>query len=249
MDFEEAKTLIDSARWYHRWEILPDVMTPGRSYTSPAAVLDQFGVDQDLSGKRVLDIGSWDGPYSFELERRGAEVVSYDIQDPNATAYNVAREILDSKCEYMQGSVYDLDTANFGKFDLVLFLGFFYHLKNPNLAWERIRCVLKPTGKLLFEGAILDFADRVDELWKQENESLNVLRDLSVTYFTSGDYSGCWSNWYVPTKACLGEWLLSAGYQILSLRVIEESSRAYGMARIDSGADLREHGISNANLR
>src|SRR5215210_1776907 len=29
----------------------------------------------DLSGKSVLDIGAWDGYFSFEFERRGAERV------------------------------------------------------------------------------------------------------------------------------------------------------------------------------
>ena len=38
----------------------------------------RFPIPQDLTGKRVLDIGAWDGWFSFEAERRGAEVTSVD---------------------------------------------------------------------------------------------------------------------------------------------------------------------------
>ena len=38
----------------------------------------------DVRGKRCLDIGSYDGFYAFELERRGAaEVVAVDVADPH----------------------------------------------------------------------------------------------------------------------------------------------------------------------
>jgi tRNA (mo5U34)-methyltransferase len=34
--------------------------------------ISQFPIPENLTGKRVLDIGAWDGWFSFEMERRGA---------------------------------------------------------------------------------------------------------------------------------------------------------------------------------
>lgn len=247
MPFEEAKTLVESTTWYHGWEILPGLHTGGKSLADPKRALDRYGVPANLKGVRALDIGAWDGPYSFELERRGAEVLSYDIQDPNSTAYNAAKKILGSSCEYSRGSVYDLDAAKHGRFDLVLFLGVFYHLKHPMVAWNRIREVMNPGGILFFEGAILDWAWNVDQPLNNFRNEIEAVRKLPVTYFAAGKYASCWSNWHIPTSACLHDWLIAAGFKDISMGFKEESSRAYGKARLNPSANLEEHGISQAN--
>jgi len=40
-----------------------------------------YGLPEDMSGMRVLEIGTWDGFWAFEMERRGAEVVALDLDD------------------------------------------------------------------------------------------------------------------------------------------------------------------------
>src|SRR5712671_982748 len=60
--------------------------------------LDLFGLPHDLRGKRVLDIGAWDGWFSFECERRGADVVAVDCVELDT--FLEARALLDSKVEY-----------------------------------------------------------------------------------------------------------------------------------------------------
>jgi len=60
----EARDLIARTRWYHRFEILPGIMTDGASLTNPSAGLDLLGVPSQLSGV-ALDIGAWDGAYTF----------------------------------------------------------------------------------------------------------------------------------------------------------------------------------------
>ncbi|MCP5046699.1 MAG: DUF1698 domain-containing protein [bacterium] len=249
MDIEEVRDLVKKTKWYHGWEILPGINTGGKSITDPKKALDSYGVPDNLDNLRVLDIGAWDGPYSFDLERRGATVVSYDIQDPDATAYNVAHKILDSKCTYIRGSVYDLDQDKTGKFDIVFFLGVYYHLKHPLIAFKKIRDILKPGGIVFFEGAILDYAWNVDNTLEPYKEKIIGIRDLPVTYYTSGEYSRCWSNWYIPTKECLRHWLVSSGFHEIVMSEKEKSSRAYGSAKFDKDADLKEHGISGANLK
>src|SRR3954449_5380411 len=62
--------------WYHTIELAPGVVTPGQ--IDHRAVVDRV-LPEDLRGKRALDVGTFDGFWAFELERRGAEVVAIDV--------------------------------------------------------------------------------------------------------------------------------------------------------------------------
>ena len=85
-----------------------------------------FPIPQDLRGRRVLDIGAWDGWFSFEMERRGASVVAVDaIPNP---AFLEAREMLGSKVDYVVEDVCRLSPERIGRFDIVLFLGVLYQI-------------------------------------------------------------------------------------------------------------------------
>ena len=245
MNREEILRLVNSRSWYHAFEIVPGIVTPGRSQVNPKIALDYFRVPADLSGKTALDIGALDGAYAFEVERRGARVVALDIQDPDRTGFNIAKKLKKSSVKYVRGSVYDLPAKFTGKFDLILFLGVYYHLKNPVLAFERIWQALNQHGVICVEGAILDHADRVDSFWKQRKRLLSQISSLPVTYFTSGEYVSDPSNWYVPTTACLKEWLKASGFK--DIRVAERQpnpySRAGGRADKDAGFSPDEHNL------
>ena len=107
-------------------------------------------IPDDLTGWTVLDIGAWHGFFSFECERRGAERVlaidRYAWDRFGADDFLAARARLGSSVEHRRLDVHDLDPAEVGRFDLVLLLGVFYHLRNPLRALERIRAV---TNRLL----------------------------------------------------------------------------------------------------
>jgi tRNA (mo5U34)-methyltransferase len=81
----------------------------------------RFQLPEDLSGKRVLDIGCWDGFYSFESERRGADVVAVDCWWPEN--YLCGRALLGSHVEFHELSVYEVTRERLGSFDIVLFSG------------------------------------------------------------------------------------------------------------------------------
>ncbi len=153
IDPEEATARIaEHPFWYHRIEVAPGVVTPG-THDSPRALmdLDLMGLPADCSGIRALDIGCRDGFFSFELERRGATVVGIDYAPPDRTGFSIASELVGSKTTYLVDNVYDLHPDKHGVFDLVLFLGVLYHLRNPMLALDRIRAVTKTGGTLLVE--------------------------------------------------------------------------------------------------
>ncbi len=140
--------------WFHKIEVLPGFYSPG--WNDPSVEkLPYFGLPEDLTGKRVLDIGCAEGYFSFEAERRGArEVIGIDSFPGSIRRFNITKAARQSNATAYLMNVYDLEPKRLGTFDLVLFYGVFYHLKHPQLALERIRSVC--TGDLLFQTAICE---------------------------------------------------------------------------------------------
>ena len=135
--------------WFLKIEVLPGCYSPG--WSDPALEkLPHFGLPDDLSGKRVLDIGCAEGFFSFEAERRGArEVIGIDSSPDSVRRFNIVKDARQSAATAVLMNVYDLTPERLGTFDLVLFYGVFYHLKHPQYALERIRSVC--AGDLLFQ--------------------------------------------------------------------------------------------------
>jgi tRNA (mo5U34)-methyltransferase len=138
--------------WFHRIALPGGVVTPG--WSDPRTEkLPYFGLPENLTGLRVLDIGHAEGFFSFEAERRGAhEVIAIDNYPPMVRKFHICRMALNSRVQSLQTSVYDLHPATFGTFDLVLFYGVLYHLKHPLLALEKIHAVC--SGTLLMQTAM-----------------------------------------------------------------------------------------------
>ena len=109
----------------------------------------------DVTGKTVLDIGAWDGYFSFEFERRGARrVLAIDVWDEGALqAFLLAREQFNSKVEYRRLDAHKLSPDLIGTFDVVFCAGLLYHLRHPLYGLERIRSVT--AGQLILETASL----------------------------------------------------------------------------------------------
>jgi SAM-dependent methyltransferase len=246
IDKHDIEEKLAKASWYHRYELLPGIFTPGLSDFAPKAVLDELGVPADLSGTQVLDIGTWDGPVAFELERRGARVTALDIQDPDNTGFNTARAILESKVEYVRGSIYDLSRLLTTKYDHVFCLGVFYHLKHPVLAFEEIAHIMREDARLYFEGeCLLNYA----ELLTGEPSTLDIASlaesDVPLTLCYPGEYKGA-PNWFVPNFACLKSWLKANGLEVVSHKFWGEhpGQRVRGVAKKSAeGGIVLEHPI------
>src|SRR5688500_17548421 len=124
-DVNEIRRLIEEhGRWWHEIELAPGVITPGDdSNRSKLPILDALGFPTDMSGLRALDIGCSDGYFTFEMERRGAQVVAMDFVPDTYTGFATARRILGSRAEYRMDNVYNLTPEDYGMFDIVLFMG------------------------------------------------------------------------------------------------------------------------------
>ncbi len=129
---------INSINWYHRID-LGDCYTPGANYLLQNKPEDIF-IPNDLSGKSVLDVGCWDGYYSFECEKRNAErVVASDkyIWEKESSfwskdrGFDFAHKYLNSKVEKAVLSVEELDPKKLGTFNYVLMLCVVCLSKNP----------------------------------------------------------------------------------------------------------------------
>ncbi|HEX3874420.1 MAG TPA: class I SAM-dependent methyltransferase [Solirubrobacteraceae bacterium] len=157
--------LIDRAlasKWYHVVELRPGVLTPGWFDMRP--FVPHYGLPDRLDGLRVLDVGTWDGFWAFELERRGAaEVVALDIdheQDLDfpprrrpkefptrlrGESFAMAHELRGSKVKRIDCSIYDALPENLGTFDLVFCGSVIMHLRDQLLALERIAALCTGT--------------------------------------------------------------------------------------------------------
>lgn len=147
---EEKKRMIDSVPfWWHAID-LGGIVTPGFTHLEIQQELLNY-VPDDLSGKTVLDIGAWDGFYSFECEKRGADVTAIDSHQhkEGSFGFKTASKILESNAVYFNEDLYNFCENDDDMYDLVLFFGVFYRLKYPLRALELI--AERTKGILLLE--------------------------------------------------------------------------------------------------
>jgi tRNA (mo5U34)-methyltransferase len=144
-------------------DLLPEVTTPG--WFDLRHLVGRLPWP-DVKGKRCLDIGTFDGFFAFELERRGAsEVVAIDVEDhllwdwppdyratdlprdpgfsgpPKGAGFRLAREITGAKVDWRPINVYDLNPSDLGTFDVVVMGSLLIHLRDPVRALEAVRSV------------------------------------------------------------------------------------------------------------
>jgi tRNA (mo5U34)-methyltransferase len=173
-------------------------------------------IPSNLHGKSVLDIGCNAGFYSMEMKRRGADLVVGIDSDPRYLAQaRLAAEVNELEIEFHQFSVYDV--AKLGqRFDLVFFLGVFYHLRHPLLALDLIHEHVA-NDFLVFQslqrGSDQTMTIRDDYLfWETE---MFDRPEFPRMYFIEKNYSGDPTNWWFPNRACVEAMLRSAGFDIL----------------------------------
>lgn len=196
--------------WYHSIE-LPDgqVIQGLLSIDQLRSRIAQFPIPADLRGMRVLDIGAWDGWYSFEMERRGAEVMALDSAEH--TQFQVARDLIGSKVDYRIGDICRVSPRDIGRFDIVLFFGVLYHVKHPMLALETV-CDLT-TNMAFVESFVTD-------------DGSDLSAPPVMEFYETMELRGQFDNWVGPNASCLLAFCRTAGFVGVQLQSVI-SNRAH----------------------
>lgn len=205
--------------WFHNLHL------PDGTQTAPNHPLGDFPafkwstiaphLPQDLEGWRVLDIGCNAGFYSFELARRGASVLAVDHDPHYLRQLNWARARygLDSRVAYRRLDVYQLQTLQ-ESFDLVLFLGVFYHLRYPLLGLDI--AAAKSRHLFVLQSLALPGDDAPPEI---RDRGLGELAEVSAPgwprmAFVEHEFAGDPSNWWIPDGNACEAMLRSTGMRI-----------------------------------
>jgi tRNA (mo5U34)-methyltransferase len=225
---DELRAEAGTFAWFHSIDLGGGVVTKGLSELS-------WPVEQlpDFAGRSVLDIGAWDGYYSFLAERQGAaRVVALDhyawgvdfiargaywtecfasgtLPDhtrdttdfwredlPGRRGFDLAREVLGSKVEAVVADFTTTDLDALGTFDVVLYLGVLYHMKEPLTCLERLRAVTREVAVIETEAVHLHGLDH----------------DSLLQFHAGGDVQTDFGNWYVPTIQALRSLCRAAGF-------------------------------------
>ena len=181
-------------------ELAEGVVTPG--YDDTDWRLRSLALPADLSGLEVLDVGAYDGFFSFEAERRGAtRVLATDSfcwegrGGGSKEGFELARAALGSRVEDDHVDPLELHPARVGTFDLVLFLGVLYHMRHPLLALERVAAV---TRRQLIVETLVDLLD---------------VAAPALAFYPAGEVRGDVTNWFGPNPAAVLAMLRDVGFR------------------------------------
>ena len=211
VSIEELHKRVNAHRWFHIIDLGDGIITPGTYDPVGRLHGPRFCVPASLDGKSVLDIGAWDGAWSFEAKRRGARrVVAADHWcwggggwgDPEA--FKIAREALGLDIEDVKIDVYDLSRDRVGRFDLVFFFGVLYHLRHPMLALEKLRDVTAPGGLAIVETHC--------DMLKVDTPAL--------AFYPTTEVCNDPTNWFGPNPAALVGMLNACGFSDVKLTAI-----------------------------
>ncbi|MGE5359029.1 MAG: class I SAM-dependent methyltransferase [Bacteroidales bacterium] len=200
----ELRDRIHQITWCHPIDFGNGVVTRPEWHVRQrfARRLKFLALPADLSGKTVLDIGAWDGFFSFECERRGAarvlaiDTYAWDVH--GKAGFLLAHSVLRSKVESMRLAAEDLDSRAIGRFDLVLFLGVLYHLRSPITVLDRLRDVTAGTLVCETHGLV---------------PALHARYPLVSFFPGDGHERGTpYEFTAIPTLECLRQMLASAGF-------------------------------------
>ena len=201
VDLDLLRRLVAGRSWFHTIDLGNGVITPGVDDT---AAKERFVAFPDsLKGKTVLDVGAFDGYFSFKAERLGASrVVAADEfcwSRPNDSmtdgrGFDIAHWALNSRVEKRRIPVEDIGPQTVGTFDVVLFLGVLYHSPDPLRYLRHVRSVCRE--RLLLETHV---------------DAMDQERPMMVFY--PGDtLNGDPSNHWGPNRRCVEEMLYEVGF-------------------------------------
>jgi tRNA (mo5U34)-methyltransferase len=196
-----------SNSWFHTIDFGGGEQSVGNKTSSLiSAEADAVFGPINLAGRTVLDVGTWDGFFSFEAKRRGAlRVLATDhyiwtVHQYARRNFEIARQLTGLDVDDRVIDVPSLSVEEVGHFDYVLFLGVFYHLLDPIRALEAI-------SRIATKGVIVE-----------THLALNFLPWPAMRFYPSNELARDGSNWWGPNRACVTGLLRQSGFDKVDFR-------------------------------
>lgn len=209
----------ENCQFYHTVD-LPGLGEISASWDLRNCVDDYLG-QVDYSGQRVLDVGTASGYLSFEMEKRGAEVVSFDMDmgtnwnvvpypwymkdiETRRTrliestkrlhnSYWLSHRLLNSKARAYYGNIYEPLPSELGSFDIAFFGMIFTHLRDPFAALASM--LQSVTGRVVVT-----------------NHFLND--DRPIAAFVPSTANLAQRAFWMPSKGCITNMLGVLGFEV-----------------------------------
>lgn len=211
------RTITSMEPWFH------NIHLPDEVQTAPDHFLGDFpmrkwreiesAIPADMTGWSVLDIGCNAGFYSFEFAKRGARVLGIDVE-PHYLAQ--ARWLAETyhphnKPTFREMQIHDLARLD-ETFDLVFFMGVFYHLRYPQLALDTVAA--KTKRMMIFQTLTMagDDVERPREDYDIDERQVFDSPGWPKMAFIEKNFSHDPTNWWAPNHAAVEAMLRSTGF-------------------------------------
>ncbi len=217
----ETKEKIERLKpWFHNLHL------PDGTQTAPDHFLGDFpkfkwdeiknSIPENLAGLTALDIGCNAGFYTFELAKRGADVLGIDLDPHYLEQAEWAAEVfgLREKVEFRQMQVYDLAKSE-TKYDIIIFMGVLYHLRYPLLALD---IVTQKVKKMMVFQTLTMPGEKILDITKDLGiNERDLMRDEGwpKMAFIEGYLAGDPTNWWAPNNAAIIAMLRSCGMNVI----------------------------------
>lgn len=218
MNVSELNEEVKKIKWWHTIDLGNGVVTAGLD-NSPKK-LKTLMMPDNLEGMSVLDIGAWDGFFSFEAERRGAKRVLATDKFcwsgsgwgwATKAGFELAKNVLHSKVEDKEIDVLDISPQKIGTFDLVLFLGVLYHMRNPLSVLEKVASV---TAK---------------QLILETHISMLFVKQPVMRFYPGSEFNNDATNWWGPNLTAVQAMLKDVGFR--KVEIVSRLNLFYRLAR------------------
>ena len=203
MTVERLAERINALRWFHSIDFGSGLVSPGdKPLETIKAEQVKFLEPILLEGASLIDVGAWNGAFSFEAARRGARVLATDHFVwrhegwRGREGFDLANEALGLNVQARELDVHDITIENVGQYDVVLFLGVLYHLRSPLTLLESVAAVAKECLVVETQAAMMEF------------------ETPALAYYPGKTLLNDPSNFFAPNAAFVTEVLREIGFKI-----------------------------------
>ncbi|MFV0478326.1 MAG: tRNA 5-methoxyuridine(34)/uridine 5-oxyacetic acid(34) synthase CmoB [Parahaliea sp.] len=194
----ERQSLIDTLQGLHPWRKGPfdifgiHIDTEWRSdwkWKRIAGHLD------DLTGRRVLDVGCGSGYHCWRMAGAGAaQVIGIDPTPLFVIQFWALQKYLQNPTVWVLPLGIEQVPEKIQAFDTVFSMGVFYHRRSPMDHLRELRNCLRPGGQLVLETLIIE-------------------GKTGATLVPEGRYARMGNVWFLPSTDTLSSWLRKSGFK------------------------------------